>query len=161
MFGFRVAFDGYPPPPCYFKQNIHNIGVKLGPRFWRTARGVGLAAFWRGSGCQVLGLHADVLLADVAEDGEEIGHDEEVADGGAEVAELEGASPGFGGGVETDERAEAHGVHLGEVAEVEDDVLVGGDEVRDRGVEEVGVAVDEAAVAVDDGGGTVVFDGDG
>ena len=34
----------------------------------------------------------------------------------------------FGADVDTDERAEAGGVHLSEVSEVEDDVLVGGEE---------------------------------
>lgn len=97
------------------------------------------------------GSHAYVAFASDGEGGEEVGEDEEVADFLAEVAEFEGGSAVFGGDVDADERAEAHGVHVGEVGEVEDDTLVVGEQVGDGNMEEIGVAGDQFAVAADDG----------
>ena len=49
--------------------------------------------------------HPDVAFASDSEGGEEVGEDEEIADLGAEVAELEGDPFVFGADVDTDERA--------------------------------------------------------
>ena len=102
--------------------------------------------------------HPDVVFASDSERGKEVGEDEEVADLGAEVAELEGDSFVFGADVDTDERAETGRVHVGEVSEVEDDALVGGEELEDRVVEKVAGARYKFAVAADVGSGAAVFD---
>jgi hypothetical protein len=57
-------------------------------------------------------LHSDVVFADDGEGWEEVGHDEEVSDFFADVAEFDLAAFGAGGDVEADERAEAHAVHV-------------------------------------------------
>jgi hypothetical protein len=49
--------------------------------------------------------HPDVVFAGDREGGEEVGEDEEVADLGAEVAELEGDFFVFGADVDADERS--------------------------------------------------------
>jgi hypothetical protein len=102
--------------------------------------------------------HPDVVFAGDREGGEEVGEDEEVADFGTEIAELEGDSFVFGADVDADERAEAGGVHMGEVSEVEDDALVGGEELEDRVVEKVTGARYKFAMAADVGSGAAVFD---
>lgn len=105
--------------------------------------------------------HADVAFAGDGEGGEKIGEDEEIADLLVEVAELEGGSTVFSGDIDADERAEAHRVHVGELGEVEDDALVGAEELGDGNVEEIGVAGEEFAVTADEGGGAAVFDLEG
>lgn len=99
------------------------------------------------------------MFADDGEDGEEVGEGEEFFDSFAEVDEVELAARGFGRGVEADEGAQAHAVHIGEVAEIEDDTFGAGDEWADAGGEDVGDAVDQCPVAADDdevrGGGAV------
>jgi hypothetical protein len=98
------------------------------------------------------------VFSDGGEGGEQVGEDEEVADFLAEVGQLKLAAFGFGAYVDASERAEARRVHPCEVGEVEDDALVGGEELRDRKVEEVGVAREQLAVTADEGGCAAVFD---
>lgn len=97
-------------------------------------------------------LEADgnAVFAHFAEDGEQVGDAEELADARGEIDELQFAAGGFGGDVEARDRADAHRVHVGEISEVEDDVLVVGDEALDVVGEYVGDAGDELAAAVDD-----------
>lgn len=93
------------------------------------------------------------MFADLGEDIQETGDAEEFADAFAEVDELEGAAGGPGRGVEADESAEAHAVHVGHVAEVEDELFDFGEELLDRVVELIGDAGDQPALAKDGGGG--------
>jgi hypothetical protein len=82
--------------------------------------------------------HSDVVLADDGESWKQVGHDEEVSDFFADVAEFEFAAVFAGGDVEANECAEAHAVHVGEVCEVEDKALVGGKQLGDGSVKELG-----------------------
>jgi hypothetical protein len=84
-------------------------------------------------------LHPDIVFAGDREGGQQVGEDEEIANLLAEVAELEGGSATFCMDVEADEGSESHGIHVGEVGEIEDDVLMDGHELGDRSVEEVGI----------------------
>ncbi len=68
-----------------------------------------------------------------------------------------GGSAAFCMDVETDEGSESHGIHVGEVGEIEDDALMGGHELGDGSVEEVGVPGEQFSVAADEGGGSAVF----
>jgi hypothetical protein len=118
----------YAPP-------AHGCACRLHPTLHKKREGWGTRAFcgelrvggwatrpWVGESCsrfdvvpEFMGtlsfrfecpLHdPDVAFAGDGEGGEEVGEDEEVADLGAEVAELEGDSFVFGADVDADERA--------------------------------------------------------
>jgi len=90
-----------------------------------------------------------VVFAGEGEDGEQVGEDEEVADLLVEAAELDRGTATFRVNVKADDGAESHGVHVGEVGEVEDDALVSGKELGDRKVEEIGVTGQQFAVTAD------------
>jgi hypothetical protein len=98
------------------------------------------------------------VFADDGEGWKEVGHDEEVSNFFADVAEFEFAAVFAGGDVEADECAEAHAVHVGEVCEVEDKALVGGKQLGDGSVKELGGTRQQFAVTAYDGGAAVVFD---
>ena len=89
-----------------------------------------------------------------------MGDAEDLADVRREMAELEGGAGGFGGDVEADDGAEAHRVHVVEVAKVEGDVFGGGQELFDGQEELIADAGDEAAAAEDGGGGAGLVDGE-
>lgn len=102
--------------------------------------------------------HADVVFPGEGEDGEQVGEDEEVADFLVEAAELDRGTATFRVNVKADDGAESHGVHVGEVGEVEDDMLVVGQERGDGSVELIGVVGGKFSVAADEGSGAVFFD---
>lgn len=99
------------------------------------------------------------MFADDREDGEQVGEGEKFFDSFAKMDEVELAAGGFGRGVEADEGAETHTVHVGEFAKVQDDAFGPGDELADAGGKHIGDTIHEGSVAADDnevwGGGAV------
>ena len=77
------------------------------------------------------------VFADDGEYGQEIGEAKELANPLANVEELHLASCGAGRGVKTDEGAEAHAVHAGDIRQVQHDSFGGWDDWADLGVEDV------------------------
>ena len=63
------------------------------------------------------------MFADDRKDGEKVGEGEEFFNSLAEMDEVELAAGGFGRGVEADQSAESHAIHVGEVAEVKNDAF--------------------------------------
>ena len=98
------------------------------------------------------GLHSYVAFSDDSECGEKVGEDQEVANLLAEIAQFKRAAFRLCADVETYERAETHRVHVGEIGEVEDDALVGAEDLRDGKIQEICVSSHEFAVTADDGG---------
>jgi hypothetical protein len=86
------------------------------------------------------------------EEGEEVAHAQEGAEGWAYVNQFYFAATGAGGDVEGDDGAQASAVHEGDFFEVEDDALFVGDQGADFGAELRGVLESQVAVAFDDDG---------
>jgi hypothetical protein len=89
------------------------------------------------------------MFADRLEDGQEMGDTEEVADGFAHVGDFKRAAYRFGVDVESNQRAEAAAIHVGEMLEIEDDSLGAGQQLADLDVELLVDSRDQAAGTVD------------
>ncbi len=101
------------------------------------------------------------VFADDGEYGQEIGEAKELANPLANVEELHLASGGAGRGVKTDEGAEAHAVHAGDIRQVQHDSFGGWDDWADLGVEDVRQLRDQLSVASHDCQVVGMFDFEG
>jgi hypothetical protein len=95
-------------------------------------------------------LESYTVFADDGEHGQEIGEAEELPNPLANVEELHLASCRASRGVKTDEGAEAHAVHAGDIRQVQHDSFGGWDDGADLGVKDVGQLRDELSVASHD-----------
>lgn len=98
------------------------------------------------------------VLADHGEAAQEVGEAEELLDTGADLVKVDATAGGFAGDDEADQGAEAHAVHIGDVAEVEHDALVLGHELAHAGVEVAADFRDQTTMEVDEGGSVFMFD---
>ena len=111
----------------------------------------------------VEGFYGGEFVVFDVEDGVELGDVEDVLNFFAEAVEFEFATGVADGGVAADQFADAGGVDVIDVGEVEDDFLfVGGDELADGVAEQTGfVAEGDAAVEIEDGDVADFAGGDG
>ena len=111
----------------------------------------------------VEGFYGGEFVVFDVEDGVELGDVEDVLHFFAEAVEFEFAAGVADGGVAADQFADAGGVDVIDVGEVEDDLLfAGGDEFADGVAEQAGfVAEGDAAVEIEDGDVADFAGGDG
>jgi len=92
--------------------------------------------------------HPDIVFANDGEERQQIGHPQKLPDPRAQIHQLQFTARRPRRNQQTDQRAQAHAVHLNQIGQIEHDSPAARNQWADPGMEQVGFACHQSAAAL-------------